>query len=76
MYNLLDIADKIPFLLKAWTGWSILPDGALKLTVEEDVEFKASTCFEEIFVPANFNANDVKTWFDLLIDNPEGFGSV
>lgn len=64
-------------LLCAWTGWGVIPEGVLGITIEEGIQFQAQTCFNEIQIPANFTKDELVKFMDILINFANsGFGSV
>jgi hypothetical protein len=63
--------------LLCWTAWPFLPEGRLKVTVEDNCAFMVRSCFAEIMVPSNFNESDIKFHFDMAFNfATTGFGSV
>lgn len=47
------------------------------MSVEEDVDFIARTCFNELVIPTTFSRRDVFEHMDLMIESAtSGFGAL
>jgi len=63
-------------LILCWTSWPSLPEGRLKVQIDESGPFLVSTCFNSITVPQDFSRDQFLRYLRMAMSMGGGFGSV